>query len=390
MQMMKRNPGMKRGLPALTALILAFCGYDAMAQTPAWNEAALAELRAAIDAAPTDALPRPDTGALDAALRSGDPAGIAGAANATALQLARLHLSGSTPAAQRQGWKIDDSADLAGLDARLASALGTGQIGPFLTGLSPQHPDYAGLRAAYAVEQDPARRATLARNMERWRWMPQRLGNDFLLVNAASFEVRLWRGGKLAGTWRVIVGKPKTPTPVFSAEVSGVTLNPWWDVPASIVRESVGSMVRRSPATARARGYVWGGGQIRQRPGPGNSLGAMKLAMRNPWNVYLHDTPNKALFAQEVRAFSHGCVRVGDALGLAATLLEGQRSRAGIDATVATRVTETVPLGHPIPVYITYFTAGMRGDGTFGYFPDVYGRDGRVALAPQVNKACGV
>ena len=91
-----------------------------------------------------------------------------------------------------------------------------------------------------------------------------------------------------------------------------------------------------------------------------------------------------------MRAFSHGCVRVGDALGFAQTLLEGTRTRAQIDAQVATRVTETVPLARPIPVYITYFTAGMRGDGTFGQFPDVYARDQGVALAPQVNKACGV
>ena len=375
---------------AVIALVAGFVGISAPAQAANWDAAALSALRSAIDAAPAEALPRPDPAALDQAQRLGDQAGIDGAATALALRLARMQLHGSSDEAQLRGWKIADTADSDGLEARLSAALAAGQIGPFLTSLAPQHPDYAGLRAAYAVEKDPARRATLARNMERWRWMPQNLGSDYLLVNAASFEVRLWRGGKQAGTWRGIVGKPKTPTPVFNATVTGVTLNPWWDVPASIVRESVGSLVRRSPATARARGYVWSGGHIRQRPGPGNSLGEMKLAMQNPWNVYLHDTPSKALFDKEVRAFSHGCIRVGDALGFAQTLLEGTRTRAQIDAQVATRVTETVPLARPIPVYITYFTAGMRGDGTFGQFPDVYARDKGVALAPQVNKACGV
>lgn len=375
---------------ALFALVAGTLGVSAPALAASWDAVGLAALRSAIDSAPADALPRPDIAVLDQAQRIGEPAGVDGAANALALQLARLHLHGSSSAAQRRGWTIADAADSAGLESRLASAVAARQVPAFLADLAPQHPDYAGLRAAYAVEKDPAKRATLARNMERWRWMPRDLGGDYLLVNAASYEVRLWRGGKQAGAWRVIVGKPKTPTPVFGATVTGVTLNPWWDVPASIVRESVGSLVRRSPATARARGYVWSGGRIRQRPGPGNSLGEMKLAMANPWNVYLHDTPSKALFDKEVRAFSHGCVRVGDALGFAQTLLEGTRTRAQIDAQVATRVTETVPLARPIPVYITYFTAGMRGDGTFGQFPDVYARDKGVALAPQVNKACGV
>lgn len=374
----------------LFALATGFMSVSGPAAAASWDAAALTALRGAIDSAPGEALPRPDPAALDQAERLGDPVAIDGAANALALKLARMHLHGASDEALLRGWKITDTADSDGLEGRLAAALAAGQIGPFLASLAPQHPDYAGLRAAYAVEKDPARRATLARNMERWRWMPHSLGSDYLLVNAASYEVRLWRGGRQAGTWRVIVGKPKTPTPVFGATVTGVTLNPWWDVPASIVRESVGSLVRRSPATARARGYVWSGGHIRQRPGPGNSLGEMKLAMANPWNVYLHDTPSKALFDKEVRAFSHGCVRVGDALGFAQTLLDGTRTRAQIDAKVATRVTETVPLARPIPVYIAYFTAGMRGDGTFGYFPDVYGRDKGVALAPQVNKACGV
>lgn len=375
---------------AVFALIVGFLGISAPAQAANWDAASLSALRSAIDAAPAEALPKPDAAALDQAQRLGDPAGINGAATALALQLARMQLHGSSDEAMLRGWKIADTADSDGLEARLSAALDAGQVGPFLTSLAPQHPDYAGLRAAYGVEKDPAKRAMLARNMERWRWMPRDLGGDYLLVNAASFEVRLWRDGKQAGTWRVIVGKPKTPTPVFNATVTGVTLNPWWDVPASIVRESVGSLVRRSPATARARGYVWSGGHIRQRPGPGNSLGEMKLAMQNPWNVYLHDTPSKALFDKEVRAFSHGCIRVGDALGFAQTLLEGTRTRAQINARVATRETETVPLARSIPVYITYFTAGMRGDGTFGYFPDIYGRDKGVALAPQVNKACGV
>lgn len=371
-------------------VVIALLCTAADAAPARWSAGALAELRAAVAAADDDALPRPALAQLDAAERAGAPAVIDAAADAAALKLARLHLLGSAGPAQRTGWRIVDGDTAIDPAPQLARAVASGQVAGFFTALRPAHPDYAGLRAAYAAERNPAGRKTIARNMERWRWMPRDLGSDYILVNAASFEARLWRSGQPIRTWRVIVGKPRTATPVFSAAVTGVTLNPWWDVPASIVRESVGALVRRSPATARARGYVWSGGHIRQRPGPNNSLGEMKLAMANPWNVYLHDTPNRKLFDEPVRAFSHGCVRVGDALGLAQVLLEGVRTRPQIDARVATRQTETVALPRPVPVYITYFTAGLRGDGTFAYFPDIYGRDARLTLAPQVNDACGV
>ncbi len=380
---------MKRGLLALSVWWIASAQVPPPpAPSPVWNAAAVAELRRWVDAAPEDALPRPDPAALDRAVASGNAAAIDQAADALGLQLARMHLVGT---AARTGWQIADSDTAIDLPAGLRQALVAGTLGPFLAGLRPQHPDYAALRTAYAAERDPARRAVLARNMERWRWMPHRLADDHVLVNAASFEARLWRGGRQAGTWPVIVGKTRTPTPVFAATITGVTLNPWWDVPASIVRESVGALVRRSPADARARGYVWSGGRIRQRPGPGNSLGQMKLVMPNPYGVYLHDTPNRDLFGREVRAFSHGCVRVGDALGLAAALLDGVRTRAQIDALVAAGDTATIATARPMPVYITYFTAGLRGDGSFARFPDIYGRDARVlARAPVPDESCPI
>jgi murein L,D-transpeptidase YcbB/YkuD len=102
-----------------------------------------------------------------------------------------------------------------------------------------------------------------------------------------------------------------------------VIYNPWWEVPESIIKESVGALMRGSPAVAAARGYVLDQGRIRQKPGPSNALGQMKLAMPNPQAIYLHDTPSKRHFALPVRAYSHGCIRVGNALDFAATLLEG-------------------------------------------------------------------
>lgn len=379
----------RRSLLALAVLLTG--ATDDVVSAPLWNPDAIGKLRAWVAAAPDDALPRPDSNALDSALAVGDPSLIDVAASALALKLARMHLLGSASAAERAGWRIVDSDRDFDVEAQLSVALAGGRIDDFLAGQRPQHPEYAALREALRSETDPVRRQKIARSMERWRWMPISLGQDYLLVNAAGFELTRWRGGQRVGSWRVIVGKTASPTPVFSATVTGVNINPWWNVPSNIVRESVGGLIRRSPATARARGYVWGGGSVRQKPGPGNALGQMKLVMPNPFSVYLHDTPNRDLFNQDVRAFSHGCVRVGDALGLAESLLAGVKNRSQIDALVASRNSVTVGLIRPVPVYIAYFTAGIRSDGSLALYDDIYSRDRRVplVLAEQGSECAG-
>lgn len=379
----------RRSLLALAVLLTG--ATDDVVSAPLWNPDAIGKLRAWVAAAPDDALPRPDSNALDSALAVGDPSLIDVAASALALKLARMHLLGSASAAERAGWRIVDSDRDFDVEAQLSVALAGGRIDDFLAGQRPQHPEYAALREALRSETDPVRRQKIARSMERWRWMPISLGQDYLLVNAAGFELTRWRGGQRVGSWRVIVGKTASPTPIFSATVTGVNINPWWNVPSNIVRESVGGLIRRSPATARARGYVWGGGSVRQKPGPGNALGQMKLVMPNPFSVYLHDTPNRDLFNQDVRAFSHGCVRVGDALGLAESLLAGVKNRSQIDALVASRNSVTVGLIRPVPVYIAYFTAGIRSDGSLALYDDIYSRDRRVplVLAEQGSECAG-
>jgi murein L,D-transpeptidase YcbB/YkuD len=147
-------------------------------------------------------------------------------------------------------------------------------------------------------------------------------------------------------------------------------------------------MLRDRPAEAARKGYVLQDGRYRQKPGPANALGRMKLVMPNPYSVYLHDTPSQSLFERDVRAFSHGCVRVGDALGLATALLATSpgwdRKRA--DALVAAGRTTTVALAAPVPVYVAYFTAEPDGEGGMRYFPDIYQRD-RAAPLPG-EEAC--
>lgn len=333
-------------------------------------------------AAPQDALPSPSSGELEAALASGDQAALDAAATALALKLGRMHLFGAANTAQRASWHITDSDTAIDLPARLDQALAAHDVDGFIQNLRPSSTDYTALREAYGTETGKDRRATIARNMERWRWMPQSLGRSYVLVNTATFEARLWRGGKLAGTWRVIVGKRSTPSPIFSARITGVTLNPWWNIPPSIVREKHGNFPARLGYVRSANGYA-------QKPGPNNALGQMKLVMPNPYSVYMHDTPGKSLFAKDVRAFSHGCIRVGEALNFASTLLEGVKTQAEVDAIVASGQTNTINLASSLPVYITYFTAGLRGDGSFVVQPDIYGRDSQVpAVIENADIGC--
>ncbi|MCJ2178064.1 L,D-transpeptidase family protein [Novosphingobium album (ex Hu et al. 2023)] len=333
-----------------------------------WSTEEVDRLLHWVKAAPQDALPSPSSRDLDTAIASGDHSAIDGAATALALKLGRMHLLGVANTAQRTGWHITDSDSAIDLQARLEKAIGSDDIDGFIENLRPSSPDYAALRDAYAAETDKDRRATIARNMERWRWMPQSLGQSYVLVNTATFEARLWRNGKQAGTWRVIVGKRSTPSPVFSARITGVTLNPWWNIPASIVREKHGNFPARLGYVRTANGFA-------QKPGPNNALGQMKLVMPNPFSVYMHDTPSKSLFARDIRAFSHGCIRVGEALNFATTLLNGEKTPSEVDAIVAGGQTTTISLPSSLPVYITYFTAGLLGDGSFVIQPDIYSRD---------------
>lgn len=366
-----------------TAILLAIFPVQAGAQDmDHWSLDDLTILDRWINAAPGEGLPLLSTGKLDAARASGDQATIDRQANALALQLARMHLLGHAGQSQRRGWHIvDTDRDLA-IEPMLQFAVRHDTLGTFFALLRPRHSEYWALLSAFRAESDPDRRRTIARNLERWRWMPRDLGKDYVLVNAARFQADMWRNGQHIGAWRVIVGKRSTPTPVFKATIEGVVLNPWWEIPASIVRESVGALVRNNPAAARARGFVVQNGRYRQRPGPDNALGQMKLVMPNPYSVYIHDTPNRELFEEDVRAFSHGCIRIGDAIGFAATLLEGVATREEIDAILESRETRTLALGRPIPVYVAYFTAVGDGQGGALLLDDIYDRDRAIqALA---------
>jgi murein L,D-transpeptidase YcbB/YkuD len=354
----------------------------AAATSPVWASADAQALLAYVEQIGAEGLDSADyaPAKLRAAIASGD---VGPTATETFLHLATDLRQGHVRGGYRIAWHIPDPPiDRAGQLAMLQQALSGHMVRETLNGLLPAASEYAALRDALAKTppKDRATRLALRANLERWRWMPRDLGPRYLLVNVAGFELDLVENGKVVDRHKLIVGKVSTPTPQFATRATGLILNPWWDVPGSIVAESVGRLVRTNPAGARAKGYVWGGGGIRQAPGPGNSLGQMKLVMPNPFTVYIHDTPSKPLFDESVRAFSHGCIRTQDPFGLAERLLAGVPGwdQARIGRVVASRVSTKVDLAQPVPVYVAYFTAATDGSGAVKLHPDIYGRDKAV------------
>lgn len=351
-----------------------------------WTPQAAGELLEAIEAARKEGLdPRDyEPEGLRQAMRSGPGAALDAAAAQRFVHLARDYTQGHVGAEDRLSWFIaGPNLTKAAAGTLMERALGGERVGPVLAALLPTDPRYLKLRAALSATSpgDTKRLQAIRVNMERWRWLPRTLGTRRLEVNVPSYSVTFYDDGRAVATHRVIAGKPSTPTPQFSATVTGMIVNPWWEVPRSIVAESVGKLIRTQPATARARGYVWSNGAVRQRPGPTNSLGQIKLVMPNPFSVYLHDTPSKTLFRRPVRALSHGCVRTENPFDLAALLLAGQsgRNRSDLDRLLASGQTEKIDLAGPMPMYIVYFTAEVDKDGKLVTYPDIYDRDDVVA-----------
>lgn len=376
----------------LSAILAGFlASAPALAQTAnhlIWSESQIGELQSLVDARLSEGLGDCGITSFDQPNSASDPYRRSRLATVAANELMMAYLEGCSSASARTKWRIGSDDRKIDTQSLLLQALVRNDLTAYFDALLPRNPHYRALRDAYATETDEEKRATLAVNLERWRWMPLILGEKYLLVNAASFEVTLWEKYKPVRTWPIIVGKAKSPTPIFRATVSGVILNPWWEIPTSIVAEGIGSMVRNNPARARSKGYVVQNGRYRQRPGPGNALGQMKLVMPNSYSVYLHDTPNKKLFSEPVRTFSHGCIRVGGAIDLAKTLLAGSATEEQIDDILASRQTTKLSTTASLPVYIAYFTAEGAADGTVSYFPDVYNRDNLKLAQSEYRTDC--
>ena len=233
---------------------------------------------------------------------------------------------------------------------------------------------------------------TLIANMEMWRWMPHDLGTDRIEVNIPDYAVRVFHGGRVVDEHRVVVGKTDTPTPLFSNAMKYLIVNPYWNVPQSIIKKEMLPKGGGSLDYLEGRGYEVGVhngmATVKQLPGPKNALGQIKFLFPNDYSVYLHDTPSKSLFAASKRAFSHGCVRVDKPFAFAESVLndavpEGTRSRWDqnkLEDMVGDKE-HYVNLARPLPIHIEYFTASVEDGGRVKLREDIYGYAHAVAAA---------
>lgn len=225
--------------------------------------------------------------------------------------------------------------------------------------------------------------AQIEANMERWRWLPHKFPKRYVAVNTADATLKAVDDGKVVLTSRVIVGKVKTPSPIFNAKAEALTINPYWNVPASITRKEILPKLRRNPAYLSRHHMEFVGRRIRQLPGAYNALGYIKVEMPNPFSTYLHDTASRRLFARDERHLSHGCIRVQKIQPLASWLLTGSTEKGleRIRMAIGTGKTEKIPLDKKVPVFVLYWTAVPAADGQLEFRPDVYGRDKRLIAA---------
>jgi L,D-transpeptidase YcbB len=256
-------------------------------------------------------------------------------------------------------------------------------------------------RQALNAQNSTASPAVLLANMEQWRWMPEQLGDTHISVNVPEFTTRLMRAGKAVHTERVVTGKIATATPIFSDQMATVVFQPKWGVPDSIKVNDLLPKLQEGNGLKAGLKMSLGGREIDpwdvdwskanilnyhiyQPSGDDNALGVVKFLFPNKHAVYMHDTPSKKLFNSEVRAFSHGCVRVRNPLTLAEHLLAADK---GWDAKLVRALAwdgpenNVIKLDTHVPVHITYFTASVDEDGKVSNFGDVYGHERRITLA---------
>jgi len=293
----------------------------------------------------------------------------------------------------------------------LDSASAAPSLEAFVDSMGWMHPTYGQLRRALMSRSylNEGQRRMLALNLVRARALPVSRAR-YVVVNSAAQRLYMYENGQVVDYMRVVVGKPKNPTPMMTALIRFAALNPYWNVPPDLAQERiVPNILKGGRAYLKAKGYqalsdwtesarVVDAGSIdwravaagrkevrlRQLPGPANSMGRMKFMFPNQEGIYLHDTPEKEKLTEASRLFSGGCIRLEDAPRLGRWLFGRPLKPQGAKAE------QRVPLPAPVPLYITYLTAVPSGS-SIAYFEDIYGRDlarltelgGRSAIASR-------
>lgn len=253
-------------------------------------------------------------------------------------------------------------------------------------------------------------------NLERWRWLPESLGETYVVVNIAGFELVLVENGEQVHRQRVIVGRPYRQTPVFSDRIRYLVFNPTWTVPRKLMIEDQLPIIRSDPEYLERLGFKvfrgWGANQsevdpaeidwtelsknnfpyqLIQQPGPQNALGQVKFMFPNRYDIYLHDTPAQSLFTRLERTLSSGCIRLERPFELAERLLASTNgwNKRRIEQTLATAEPATVVLSEPVPVYLQYWTTWIDPAGVLQFRNDVYDRDRRLLQALRADSEGG-
>ncbi|MBD0367577.1 MAG: L,D-transpeptidase family protein [Flavisolibacter sp.] len=231
-----------------------------------------------------------------------------------------------------------------------------------------------------------ARLQQILMNMERMRWMPNEPQGNLIVVNIPEFVLHVYEGKKKAWDMNVVVGKEGHNTMMFTGDLNQIVFSPYWNVPQSIVEKEILPAMQKDPDYLTKQNMEIIGDEgglpvIRQLPGPKNSLGRVKFLFPNSFNIYFHDTPAKSLFSMDKRAYSHGCIRLGEPEKMAQYLLRDnpEWTPEKIEEAMNSDKEKYVRLKHPVPVFITYYTAWVDDNGQLNFREDIYNHDESLA-----------
>lgn len=302
--------------------------------------------------------------------------------------------------------QVASEAVLTQHSATLTAYTGTPEYTPELVTLVEQFQKEKGLKPDGVVGPATIRAMTGHSNsekiaklevaMEALRWLPADLGSRYVFINAPAFEATYVNDGKEQFSMRVVVGSKANQTYFFQDQIQTVEFNPYWGVPKSIIVNEMLPKLRADPSYLDRLGYEvsYGGRKVassqvnwnathavdvRQPPGGDNALGELKILFPNEHAIYMHDTPSKSYFNRDMRALSHGCVRLAEPRVMAAAVMGTTVEEIG--KQIASGQNRAVQVPQKLPVYVSYFTAWPNKDGVIEYFDDVYSRDDHTAKA---------